>query len=415
MCKLIFWGIKRKHSSEMVLQENFEVEQFMDRYETGIKYNMGESCVDSLSVKDLTELVDPKNAKNIQQQLSDAVFETKLTYGYIQGSEMLKSAISKIYNEDIERNQSSDPIGPENLIVTNGAIGGNFLLFYTMVNTGDHVVVIDPNYQQLSSVPNVFSNGNVTKFGLKFENGYRPDLEKLRNVISEKKTKLLVINNPNNPTGVVWDNELLEDIIGICRKNDTYVFCDEAYRPLYHSVESPPKSILNFGYDKAISTSSTSKAFSFAGLRVGWIACRDKDLLTDMLSKRDYNTISVSIVDDILATFVLNNYKVILKRNYELCKENLKLIEDFVNESLGRVAWVKPQGGTTCFLKFTNSKIDTFKMTTELAENHGLLIVPGETFDNKKGFIRIGFGNSAANVLGGLSVLRQWLKNEKLW
>lgn len=84
----------------MVLQEEFQVEQFMDKYETDIKYNMGETCVDSLSIKDLTELVDPRDAKNVQQQLSKAVLETKLTYGCIQGSERLRKAISKIYNDD---------------------------------------------------------------------------------------------------------------------------------------------------------------------------------------------------------------------------------------------------------------------------------------------------------------------------
>lgn len=399
----------------MVLQEEFQVEQFMDKYETDIKYNMGETCVDLLSIKDLTELVDPRDANNVQQQLSKAVLETKLTYGCIQGSEKLRKAISKIYNDDYEGTENPNPVEPTDLVITNGAIGGNFLLFYTLVDPEDHVIVVDPSYQQLSSVPNVFSSGSATRFTMNFEDGYRPNLETLSNLMAEKKTKLLVINNPNNPTGVVWENQVLEKIIDICRKHDTYILCDEVYRPLYHSVESSPKSIVNFGYEKAISTGSTSKAFSFAGLRLGWIACQYPGLVKDLLCKRDYNTISVSMIDDILATFVLNNYKTILKRNYQLCRDNLKLIEDFVDESQGRVVWVKPQGGTTCFLKFTNPNIDTFNMSTDLAENHGLLIIPGETFYNKKGFIRVGFGNSRASVEGGLAVLKQWLVKENLW
>lgn len=399
----------------MVLQEEFQVEQFMDKYETDIKYNMGETCVDSLSIKDLTELVDPRDAKNVQQQLSKAVLETKLTYGCIQGSERLRKAISKIYNDDYKGGENPNPVEPTDLVITNGAIGGNFLLFYTLVDPEDHVIIVDPSYQQLSSVPNVFSSGNATKFPMNFEDGYRPNLEKLSNLMAERKTKLLVINNPNNPTGVVWENQVLEKIIDICRKHDTYILCDEVYRPLYHSVEPGPKSIVNFGYEKAISTGSTSKAFSFAGLRLGWIACQNPGLVKNLLCKRDYNTISVSMIDDILATFVLDNYKTILERNYQLCRDNLKLIEDFVDESQGKVAWVKPQGGTTCFLKFTNPNIDTFNMSTDLAENHGLLIIPGETFYNKKGFIRVGFGNSRASVEGGLAVLKQWLVKENLW
>lgn len=359
--------------------------------------------------------MDLEDAEGIQQQLSEAVFETKLTYGNIQGSEGLKKAISKTYNDDNDGIEKSNLIEPANLVITNGAIGGNFLVFYTLVNPGDHVIIVDPSYQQLSSVPNVFSGGNITKFALNFDDGYRPNLDKLSDIIAENKTKLLVINNPNNPTGVVWENEVLEKITDICRKHDIYILCDEVYRPLYHSVESPPKSILHFGYDKVISTGSTSKAFSFAGLRLGWIACRELELIKDLISKRDYNTISVSMVDDILATFVLENYEKILERNYEVCRDNLKLIEAFVVESQGGVTWVKPQGGSTCFLKFINPKVNTFKMTTDLAENHGLLIVPGETFDNKKGFIRIGFGNSRASVQGGIAVLKQWLLKENLW
>ena len=399
----------------MVLQEDFQVEQFMDKYETDIKYNMGETCVDSLSIKDLTELVDTRDAKNVQEQLSKAVLETKLTYGCIQGSEKLKESISRIYNDDYEGGENPNPIESTDMVITNGAIGGNFLLFYALVNPGDHVIVVDPSYQQLSSVPNVFSSGNATIFPLNFEDGYRPNLENLSKLMVEKKTKLLVINNPNNPTGVVWENRVLEKIIDICRKHDTYILCDEVYRPLHHSVESGPKSIVNFGYEKAISTGSTSKAFSFAGLRLGWIVSKHSGLIKDILCRRDYNTISVSVVDDILATFVLTNYKKIIERNYRICRDNLKLIEDFVDESQGRIVWVKPQGGTTCFLKFTNPDIDTFNMTTDLAENHGLLIIPGETFNNKKGFIRIGFGNSRTSVEGGLAILKQWLVKENLW
>lgn len=398
----------------MVFQEEFEVEQFMDKYETNIKYNMGETCVDSLSIKELTELVSPQDAIDAQNRLSKAIMEMKLTYGHICGSEKLKRAICQIYNGD-ETSERSNTIEPANLVITNGAIGGNFLLFYTLVNPGDHVIVVDPSYQQLSSVPNVFSSGNVTKFPLKFDEGYKPDIDKLSILIEENETKLLVINNPNNPTGVVWGNEVLEKIINACRKHNTYILCDEVYRPLYHSVDSLPRSIVKFGYEKTISTGSTSKAFSFAGLRLGWIASPDPQLINDLLSKRDYNTISISIVDDILATYVLQHHKKILERNYRLCKDNLKLIEDFVESSQDNIRWIKPQGGTTCFLKFSNPEVDTFKMSTDLAENYGLLIIPGETFDNKKGYIRIGFGNSRSSVEGGLVVLKQWLVEKNLW
>lgn len=159
----------------MVYQEPFAVEQFMDKYETNIKYNMGETCVDSILINEiLANLPDLERRK-----ATDALLGSKLTYGHIRGSPELKQAIALLYGGDIK---------PEHIVVTNGAIGGNFLAFYTLVNPGDHVLVVDPSYQQLSSVPQMFG-GDVEPFELKYEDEYMPDLEKLESTISTKKTK----------------------------------------------------------------------------------------------------------------------------------------------------------------------------------------------------------------------------------
>ncbi|KAK6197851.1 aspartate aminotransferase [Scheffersomyces amazonensis] len=397
----------------MVKQDDFAVEQFMDKYETNIKNNMGETCSESISINQLLDLIskDESDKHRLQSQFHDALFNTKLTYGHIKGSPRLKNAISKIYNQDY----AEVPITGENIVITNGAIGGNFLTFYSIVNPNDKIVVVSPTYQQLSSVPGVFSQSkdNVIPFELKFEDSYQPDLDLLTKLIDTNSPKLVVINNPNNPTGVVWKYKTVEQIVEICKSRDIWLMCDEVYRPLYHSIDDrdKPKSIVNYGYEKTISTGSSSKAFSLAGLRLGWIVTRNAELLYDLFSKRDYNTISVSLVDDLVATLALENYEVILKRNYDLCIKNLKVLEEFITRSNGLFSWIKPNGGTTCFIKINIPNLDTFQLCSELAETHATLCVPGEVFDGNKGFIRIGFGNSGDDIVNGLSELTNWAKS----
>lgn len=381
----------------MVAQEPFAVEQFMDKYETNIQHNMGETCVDSLSMSQILEHLPESHRAAAAKSLLD----TKLTYGHIRGSPQLKSAIALLYGDDIL---------PEHIVVTNGAIGGNFLVFYTVVNPGDHVLVVDPSYQQLSSVPRMFG-GNVDPFELRYDDAYMPDLNKLDKLIATKKTKLLVINNPNNPTGCVWENDTLEAIVEMCQKHGTTILCDEVYRPLFHLENgSEIKSIVSFGYENTISTGSMSKAFSLAGLRLGWIVSKNKQFLEGFWEKRDYNTISVSILDDSMATLALQNADTILARNHRLCQTNLDVIELFVKASNGGVLWVRPRGGSTCFIRVNNG-VNTLKMAEDLAENHGTLVVPGEVFE-KPGWLRVGFGNSARNVKEGLDVIAQWLQNQ---
>lgn len=390
----------------MVKQEDFAVEQFMDKYETKISFNLGETCCDSMTVEDLINMYPEQEREQKKKEVTDEVFNTKLTYGHIRGSEKLKLLIAEVYNED----GGDNAITTDNIVITNGAIGANFLSFYSMVDDDDSVIVVDPTYQQLSSVPQVFSGKKVITFPLKYEEKFQPDLPLLKRLIQTHKPKLLVINNPNNPTGAVWNNETLEAIVGMCRDYQVCVFCDEVYRPLYHSLgeqQTPPKSIINFGYDNSISTGSMSKAFSLAGLRLGWIVTRNSDILQNLFSKRDYNTISVSILDDLMARLALQNYKKLLTRNYDLCRNNIKTVEQFITSAKEVVTWIPPQAGTTGFLKF-NGDINTNTMCIELVNQHNCLLVPGEVFGHP-GYCRIGVGNSSHDLQHGLQKVLLWL------
>jgi len=385
----------------MVQQEPFYVEQFMDQYEQGIKFNMGETCVDSLSVMSLIELADPSPRRD---SIATDLVSTKLTYGDITGSKRLKLGILKLYGPKNEGLQA---------VVTNGAIGGNFLSFYSMVGPQDIVIVVDPSYQQLSSVPRVFSGTETIPFPLSFGDKFLPNLDLLEELMDkhQARLKMVVINNPNNPTGVVWGDSIMRQIVDLCRARDVWFMCDEVYRPLYLSTEDVPDSVVNYGYDKTISTSSASKAFSLAGVRLGWIVTPNAELAKDLLNKRDYNTISILVLDDLVASLALENAANIMKRNYNICKTNLELISDFVDKN-SQLDWIRPSGGSTCFLKVNVPGIETLDLCKDLATKYSTLIVPGEVFGHP-GFLRIGFGNSTSDIEGGLRNLGAYLQNLK--
>jgi len=225
-------------------------------------------------------------------------------------------------------------------------------------------------------------------------------MDELRRQV-KPNTKLIIINNPNNPTGQYMKTSLLNEIVQVAQKQDCYLLCDEVYRPLFHDAEEKPKSIVEL-YDKGISTSSLSKAFSSAGIRLGWIASKDKNFIENCFLRRDYNTISISMVDDILGSYLLENKDVILNRNHQLCAKNISVLEDFVVRNSSKVSWIKPNSGATCFIKLQGE--NTYDICVKLAEEHSTLIVPGEVFDHP-GYLRIGFGNSTAELQKGLEIL----------
>lgn len=375
----------------MVKQEPFYLEQFVDKYETSVDITLAETCSCAVSINELQTLTGAE--LDIEK-----IMDKPLNYGWIFGSDELKTEISKLYKT----------INKDDIVITNGGIGANFLSFYSIVEPGDHVIVIDPSYQQLKSLPKLFG-AEVDLWKLKEENNWLPDIEDLKLLI-KPNTKLIVLNSPNNPTGSFFSIDYMNKIVEIAKKNDLFILSDEVYRPLFHSIPNDeiPKSIVDL-YDKGISTGSMSKAFALAGLRLGWIISKNKPFINDCLNKRDYNTISVTPINDIIATFALSNKELLLKRNCNLCKHNLEIIKNSIKDSDGKLELKIPKSGTTCFIKIVNIK-DTNKLCLDLIEKYRTLFVPGETF-GYPGYLRVGYGSSTRDVTSGMKVLLNYLKN----
>jgi aspartate/methionine/tyrosine aminotransferase len=231
---------------------------------------------------------------------------------------------------------------------------------------------------------------------------------------------MIVLNNPNNPSGAVIPKALLEGIIELARARDIIVLSDEVYRPLFHSVAETdvPPSALSLGYAKTVVTSSMSKAWALAGIRIGWIATFDPAILQAVAAARDYTTISVSQVDDQIAAYALGNdvRPQLIARNIDLARKNLALLDRFVSDNKHVCSWVKPLAGTTAFIQFRNNgePVDDEAFCKSVLELTKVFFVPGaKCFGNAvdfKGYVRIGFVSETEVLERALEQLGQYLK-----
>lgn len=367
----------------------FEVEEWMNEHETKAIYNIAETCADSISLDELFELVNA-DLDEFWKQFS----KRRLTYGDIVGRPDFLQGVCGLYKT----------LTPENIIPTHGAAGANSLLISAIVKKGDHVVSVMPTYQQLYSIPESLG-AKVDVLNLHKENKYQPDLDKLRELVKDE-TKLVCINNPNNPTGALMDNETLMEIVDICKSHDAYLLCDEVYRHLTQE-DLYIESIADL-YEKGISTSSMSKVFSLAGLRLGWVATKDAKLRKACLSHRDYNLISCGLFDEEIASVALSNADKLINRNRDIISTNLSILKEWIDNQ-PNMSFVPPQAGTTALIYY-DFEMDSRTFCIDLLENYGVLLTPGDCFEELK-CLRIGYACDTDELKGGLDKLGEFINS----
>lgn len=293
-----------------------------------------------------------------------------------------------------------EPLPLDSILITQGAIVANFLTLYTFLGPGDHAICVYPTYQQLYGVPQSLG-AEVSLWKLKKDNGYVPDVSELESLVKDN-TKMIILNNPNNPTGSTIHRAVLSSVVEFAKARGIIILCDEVYSPLYHSLPSEadiPPSILSFGYEKTISTGSMSKAWSLAGIRLGWIASRDKSIISAAAEARDYTTISVSQLDDQVATYALSDSvrPALIERNLDLARTNLDLLDRFMTAHEGICNWIKPTAGTTAFIQFTHKgkPVDDVTFCLGVLQETKVMFLPGSKCfghdEDFKGFVRIGY------------------------
>lgn len=348
----------------------FKLEEFWKKYEFTSPYLLCCSDAESWSLQELLALAD---------HTSKAMWDS-LTLNYTEppGHPLLRDEIARLYSS----------LKADQVLTFAGAEEGIYCTMRMLVEPGNHVIIVTPCYQSLVTLPQTFE-GDITTIQLKPENQWQLDLEEVKNAF-RPNTKMLVLNYPHNPTGTVLDKELLEGLIALARQSGAYIFCDEVYRYMEIDESQRLPAIADL-YEKGISLNVMTKSFGLAGLRIGWLATRDANLLKDIISYKLYTTICNSAPSEILAIIALRAKDQILKRNRDIVQKNLQLIDAFMERNQRYLSWVRPQSGTIGIIKLLLPVlIETF--AEDLLRAEGVLIMPGSVIDLPGNFFRIGFG-----------------------
>ncbi len=361
----------------------FGVEEWLNVHEKSAIYDIAGVSIKALTMEELFDLSGLDKEVFFAQLL-----KKKMDYGWIEGSPEFKTQVASLY-----KNMPVD-----NILQTNGATGATMLALYALIEPEDHVISMYPTYQQLYDIPKSLG-ADVDLWEVEEAKEWLPDLDQLRRLI-RLNTKMICINNANNPTGALMDAAYLEELVAIAKEVDAYIFSDEVYR----SFDQTVLSIVDL-YEKGIAVNSLSKTYSIPGIRVGWVASNTEvaDILRDY---RDYTMICAGVFDDMVATLVLENKEAILERNRQIVEENLAIMDAWIAKE-PKASWIRPVSVSTSFVKLdVNRPIEDFAL--ELLRDYGVLVVPGNRFD-KEFHVRIGYCCDKEVLQKGLGKLSQFL------
>src|SRR3989338_972876 len=349
--------------------KDFKLERFFAEYEFKTPYLLCTSDCESFSIKELLEL-----EKCSERELK----KLRLSYTESQGSEALRREIAKLYEN----------IKPEEVFVFSGAEEGIFIFMNVVARKGDGIIVQYPAYQSLYEIANSIGC-KVTKWPMNEQNGWELDVNFLNGKI-RPNTKAIVINCPHNPTGYLMSKDKFNHIINIAKSKDIAIFSDEVYRFLEYSKKDRLPAACDI-YEKGVSLGVMSKAFGLAGLRIGWIATKDKVLLQRIAAFRDYTTICNSAPSEFLAILALRHKEQLIKRNLKIIKDNIRLLDRFFAKYCSLFEWSRPKAGTLAFLRIKAGKsAEEFCMDAQ--NKIGVLLLPSTKYDFGDEHFRIGFG-----------------------
>jgi aspartate/methionine/tyrosine aminotransferase len=362
----------------------FELERVQSLFENTVDFNLTESGFHPYT---LNELLDNEQLENLQNLV--------LSYGQTNGSIPLRNRISDLY----------DGANAENILVTNGSAEANFIACHTLLEKGDEVLMMLPNYMQIWGIAEEM--GCVVKgYNLREENDWAPDLAKLKSLVTPN-TKMIAVCNPNNPTGYILTKEEMEEIIAIAKSVDAWIYSDEVYR----GAELNGITIDSFigMYNKVLVNGGLSKAYALPGLRLGWLAGPEK-LIADSWAYSDYTSITAGIMSHFIGEIALQQDKrlEILGRNRKMLNENLVVVKKWLDQYGELFEYVEPQGGGMLFIKY-NLDINSSELAEWLRNEKSVFILAGDTFGMDK-YFRIGIGARKEYILEGLERVKEALK-----
>lgn len=303
----------------------------------------------------------------------------ELGYTESRGNPVLRQHIAALYQN----------IDPEQVLVCCGAEEAILLYMQAVLSPGDHVIVQTPAYQSLVEVPSAMGC-RVDNWEIRRGNGqWEIDLAELKNMV-KNETRAIIVNTPHNPTGYLLSEEELLALVNIAREKDIHLFVDEVYKYLEYDQKDQTSWACDL-YEKAVSLGVMSKSFGLAGLRIGWVAARDGDVIRAMAGLKDYTTICCSAPSETLAILALENRERIVNRSREIIKDNLSLLDQFFKRYDGLFEWCRPEAGPIAFPAF-RCELDADLAGQELLQHSGILILPASVYDYDCRHFRIGFG-----------------------
>ena len=350
---------------------DFALERYFARWEFNARFHLCASDVEGYPMADLLELADEET-----RALWDG-----LALGYTEstGHPLLRREIASLY----------ETIDPDDVLTFTGAEEAVFCLMNVLVGPGDHAIVTWPGYQSLYEVARA-AGAEVTLHELRETNGWAIDLDLLRRQVTPS-TRLIVANVPHNPTGMLADRATFDGLVALATETGAHLLVDEVYRGLEHD----PADQLPTGTDAAtrgISLGVMSKSFALPGLRIGWLATHDRELLDRVARFKDYTTICSAAPSEILAIIALRARDRVLARSRAIVARNLEHLDGFFDDWADRFTWVRPRAGSIGYPRLTVPGVRIDDWTAELVEAEGVLLLPGSQFGHPGNHFRIGFG-----------------------
>ena len=364
--------------------QTFVQERVMSKYEQDVDYNLAESGVHPLLLREL--LADDPDFIN-------TLLDTDLNYAHANGIPELRKNIAALYHGATE----------DNILVTVGAIEANYLTIRTLLSPEDEIVIMQPNYLQIWGVAKNHSL-NIRTFNLKEENGWAPDLDELKRAITPK-TKLIAVCNPNNPTGYILSDDEMGAIISAADSVGAWILADEVYSGAERITSDETKSFYGL-YDKVITTGSMSKAYGLPGLRLGW-AVGPVPAIDDLWARHEYITLSATMLSNKLAARALSP-KVrprLIQRTRDYIKQGYPVLQEWMDNHGDIFRIIPPAAAAIAFIGY-HLDINSSELTDRLIKEKSVLIVPGDHFGLDK-YLRVSFGLPPDYLTAGLDRIHQ--------
>jgi aspartate/methionine/tyrosine aminotransferase len=363
---------------------DFHLERFFARYEFAAAHHLCASDVEGVPMAELLTLADDEC-----RSWWDGL---RLGYTESPGHPLLRAEVAGLYQG----------LEPEDVLAFAGAEEAIFLLMHAMLEPGDHVVALWPAYQALYEVARGVG-AEVTLIELREEDGWQLDPSELAAALRPGATKLVIANWPHSPTGSLPSREVFDEVVGLAEEAGARLFSDEVYRLLEHD----PVDRLPAGAEVGmVSLGVMSKAFGLAGLRTGWLATRDRELLARVARLKDYTTICGAAPSEVLAVVALRARERLLARAMGIIAPNVDLWDAWLASHEGW-GWVRPRAGSTGYVRLPDGlRSDLF--CAQLLETEGVLLLPSTVFEHGEGHVRVGLGRPGIDV--GLSRLTPFVE-----